>query len=67
MNRLRLLEPCPKQDFTEFTGLVMAKQPQLLKNLNSAISKGLLAETETHWQVTPLGRRYLNTLLEMLV
>jgi oxygen-independent coproporphyrinogen-3 oxidase len=45
----------------------MAEQPQLLKNLNSAISKGLLAETETHWQVTPLGRRYLNTLLEMLV
>lgn len=67
MNRLRLLEPCPKQDFTDFTGLKLEEQTTLATNLATAVKKGLLAETDTHWQVTPLGRRYLNSLLEMLV
>ena len=67
MNRLRLLEPCPKQDFTDFTGLKLEEQTTLATNIATAVKKGLLAETDTHWQVTPFGRRYLNSLLEMLV
>jgi putative oxygen-independent coproporphyrinogen III oxidase len=65
MNRFRLLEPCPKQDYSNFTGLVISKEVEL--NLHRSIEKGLLSETPSHWQVTELGRRYLNTLLELMV
>jgi oxygen-independent coproporphyrinogen-3 oxidase len=65
MNRFRLVEPCPKADYQDFTGLVLDKHT--LDNLQSAVSKGLIVETATHWQVTQLGRRYLNSLLEMMV
>lgn len=65
MNRFRLLEPCPKQDYSDFTG--QALDPATAANLKSAIQKGLLVETAEHWKVTQLGRRYLNTLLEMMV
>jgi coproporphyrinogen III oxidase-like Fe-S oxidoreductase len=37
------------------------------QNLQTAITRGLLVESNDEWQVTPLGRRYLNTLLEMMV
>jgi oxygen-independent coproporphyrinogen-3 oxidase len=37
------------------------------QNLQSALKRGLLVESDDEWQVTPLGRRYLNTLLEMMV
>ena len=65
MNRFRLLEPCPKQDYEHFTGIQLDKASQ--QNLQTALSKGLLVENDHEWQVTPLGRRYLNTLLEMMV
>lgn len=65
MNRFRLVEPCPKADYHDFTGLAL--DPQTQENLQTALNKGLLTETSTHWQVTLLGRRYLNTLLEMMV
>ena len=35
--------------------------------MNKAQDNGLLRIANEHWQVTPLGRRYLNTLLEQLV
>ena len=65
MNRFRLLEPCPKQDYRDFTGLALT--PALSLKLQSALEKGLLSETNSHWHVTELGQRYLNSLLEMLV
>jgi putative oxygen-independent coproporphyrinogen III oxidase len=65
MNRLRLVEACPKNDYAMFTGLERTNQVQ--DSLNNAINKGLLFESKDHWQVTPLGRRYLNTLLELMV
>ncbi|WP_339722814.1 radical SAM family heme chaperone HemW [uncultured Paraglaciecola sp.] len=65
MNRFRLLEPCPKSDYPDFTGLPLDNKTQ--QNLQIAITRGLLIETSDEWQVTPLGRRYLNTLLEMMV
>jgi oxygen-independent coproporphyrinogen-3 oxidase len=65
MNRFRLVEPCPKSDYTRFTGQKLDTQTQA--NLNHAIDKGLLIDSQEHWQVSPLGRRYLNTLLEMMV
>jgi oxygen-independent coproporphyrinogen-3 oxidase len=65
MNRFRLLEPCPKSDYEDFTGLPIDNKTE--ENLQIAIKRGLLVESDDEWQVTPLGRRYLNTLLEMMV
>jgi putative oxygen-independent coproporphyrinogen III oxidase len=65
MNRLRLVEPCPKADYQKYTGTPLTNDVQA--NLQNAIAKGLISESASHWQVTPLGRRYLNTLLELMV
>ena len=65
MNRFRLLEPCPKTDYENFTGLALDNKTA--ENLQIAVKRGLLVESDDEWQVTPLGRRYLNTLLEMMV
>lgn len=65
MNRFRLVEPCPKQDFTDFTGTVLTNEQ--CSALQKTIQQGLLADSATHWQVTSLGRRYLNTLLSSFV
>ncbi len=65
MNRFRLLEPCPKSDYSDFTGFPLDNATK--QNLQSALTRGLLVESTDEWQVTPLGRRYLNTLLEMMV
>jgi putative oxygen-independent coproporphyrinogen III oxidase len=65
MNRFRLLEPCPKSDYSNLTGIPLDNATK--QNLETAITRGLLVESSNEWQVTPLGRRYLNTLLEMMV
>lgn len=65
MNRFRLVEPCPKGDYSALTGLLM--NSHTLDNIERAIDKGLLIDSLDHWQVSPLGRRYLNSLLEALV
>ncbi|GAB2699412.1 radical SAM family heme chaperone HemW [Aliiglaciecola aliphaticivorans] len=65
MNRLRLLEACPKQDYEMLTGQTLSKALQ--QNLQIALHKGLISETQDAWQLTLLGKRYLNTLLETLV
>ena len=65
MNRMRLIEPCPKADFEQLTGTILTKQTA--NNIEQAINKGLLTQTQQHWQLTTLGKRYLNTLLETLV
>lgn len=65
MNRFRLIEPCPKNDYLALTGRQLTDQE--LSQLGMAIDKGLLNQTHTHWQVTELGRRYLNSLLSEFV
>ena len=65
MNRFRLLESCPKSDYEDFTGMPLDNATK--QNLQTALTRGLLVESDDEWQVTPLGRRYLNTLLEMMV
>ena len=65
MNRFRLVEPCPKQDFTDYTGVALSASQQ--NELAKAIGTGLLTENEKYWQVTHKGRRYLNTLLSAFV
>ena len=64
MNRLRLFEAVPKAEFTARTGL----DPAVMDTqLQSAMAKGLLLDEGSHWQITPLGHRYLNGLLELFL
>lgn len=65
MNRFRLVEPCPIDDFSELTGISL---PQACEEaLNNAQAQALITVSPTHWQVTEKGRRYLNTLLSCFV
>lgn len=61
MNRFRLLEACPKKDFTEMTGLNFSA---IQNTISHVLELGYLSETETHWQVTEKGKLFLNDLLE---
>ena len=65
MNRFRLLEPCPIDDYTALTGVSMTDGVKAA--LDDAAQKGLLDITPKQWQVTAKGRRYLNTLLSNFV
>ncbi|WPK54240.1 radical SAM family heme chaperone HemW [Vibrio fluvialis] len=60
MNRFRLIEPCPKADFSTTTGLpISVIQP----TLDWAIEQGYLSDNDTHWQITEKGKLFLNDLL----
>ena len=65
MNRFRLVEPCPKQAFTDFTGTALSSVQQA--SLEQAYDQKLLDIDRDHWQVTDKGRRYLNSLLSAFV
>ncbi|RDV24341.1 radical SAM family heme chaperone HemW [Alteromonas aestuariivivens] len=65
MNRFRLVEPCPTDDYPALTG--QALPDTIHAALEKAQQQGLLEIDANSWQVTPLGRRYLNSLLEALV
>lgn len=64
MNRFRLLEACPKQDFIDKTGLGFES---IQETIDWAKEKKYLDETETHWQITEHGKLFLNDLLEAFV
>ena len=64
MNRFRLFEATPKQDFTDFTGLPVTA---IATPIAKAIQQGLLTETDSHWQVTAFGHRYLNNLFDLFI
>ena len=66
MNRFRLFEPCPKSEYEQFTGLSV-NTASLKAIFEKAEKKGLIDQSDLHWQITPLGRRYLNSLLELFV
>lgn len=59
LNTTRLEEPIPHQLFSQQTGLDFETIKPLLK---LAEQKGFLKCLNTHWQVTPFGRRYTNNL-----
>ncbi|MGL5291299.1 MAG: radical SAM family heme chaperone HemW, partial [Vibrionaceae bacterium] len=60
MNRFRLFEPCPKEQFTALTGLPLSA---IAKPLARAVAQGWLSEDTEFWQVTEKGRLFLNDLL----
>lgn len=64
MNRFRLLEPCPISDFTAYTGLPLST---IAEQLEEAEQKELVTITDSHWQITDKGARYLNDLLTIFI
>lgn len=64
MNLLRLNEPMSKTLFVERTGLALSAAEQALA---PALAKGLLTSADEEWQTTPLGRRFLNSILDEMV
>lgn len=64
MNRFRLTEPCPREEFSRYTGL---EESYIRPALDSALAQGYLTETADHWQVTEKGRLFLNSLLELFL
>ncbi|MDT0628954.1 radical SAM family heme chaperone HemW [Alteromonas sp. W364] len=65
MNRFRIFEMCPKTEFQRTTGRSLTQYERA--KLNKALSLGLIQETPTSWQLTALGKRYLNSLLDLFV
>ncbi|MDT0595917.1 radical SAM family heme chaperone HemW [Glaciecola petra] len=65
MNRFRLVEPCPIVEFERYTGRALYASE--LGKLKGLAERDLLIYTDTHWQVSELGKRYLNSLLEVFV
>ncbi|PMK03638.1 radical SAM family heme chaperone HemW [Vibrio sp. 10N.261.55.A7] len=61
MNRFRLMEACPKQDFIDTTGLPVNTIQEIIDN---ALEKGYLIETRDDWKITQKGKLFLNDLLE---
>ncbi|WP_273024297.1 radical SAM family heme chaperone HemW [Rheinheimera sp.] len=64
MNRFRLLEPCPIDDFTALTGLPLST---ISAAIDEAEQKQLITVTASHWQITDKGARYLNDLLTLFI
>ena len=64
MNRLRLFEPIPFNEFEAYTGMTLAsiRQP-----IEKALAKKLLTKNTVSWQITALGHRYLNELLTLFM
>lgn len=60
MNRFRLLEPVPKKEFEQLTGLPLSA---VEKQIDWAINKNFLLQTDRTWQITEQGKLFLNELL----
>jgi len=64
MNRFRLLEAMPREEFSRYTGLPVAIiRPQI----DCALEKGYITESEQSWQITEQGKLFLNSLLELFL
>ena len=64
MNRFRLLEACPKQDFIDHTGLPLTT---IEANIDWAIEQHYLQDSGDQWQITEHGKLFLNDLLAAFV
>ncbi|AFP85219.1 radical SAM family heme chaperone HemW [secondary endosymbiont of Ctenarytaina eucalypti] len=64
MNRFRLLEAAPRVEFTILTGL---SESTIRPALDQALAAGYISESDSHWQVTDKGKRFLNSLLELFI
>ncbi|QFU21811.1 radical SAM family heme chaperone HemW [Shewanella eurypsychrophilus] len=60
MNRFRLMSAMPKVEFEQRTGL---SHKIIADGIETAKSKKLLTETQTHWELTTKGKMFVNELL----
>ena len=61
MNRFRLLEAVPKNEFEQFTGLSLSTVED---KMTWAQDQKFITETDRTWRVTEHGKLFLNELLE---
>lgn len=64
MNRFRLLEPVPKAEFEQLTGL---SQSTVESQMIFALKQGYITENPESWQITEHGKLFLNELLELFL
>lgn len=64
MNRFRLLEAAPREEFPLYTGL---HESIIRPQIDHALNDGYLIETAETWQVTEKGKLFLNSLLELFL
>ena len=64
MNRFRLLETVPKQEFEDYTGL---SQSVVKNQIDFAIQQNYIVEKADYWQITEHGKLFLNELLELFL
>lgn len=65
MNRLRLIEACPHDEFERYTGRALTQQEQgIISKLNG---QGLMLSSNSEWRLSELGKRHLNTVLAEFV
>ena len=64
MNRFRLLEPVPKAEFEQLTGL---SQSTVESQMIFALKQGYITENTDSWQITEHGKLFLNELLELFL
>jgi len=64
MNRFRLLEAAPREEFSRYTGL---NESVIRPQIDEALAKGYLTETPDNWQITEKGKLFLNSLLELFL
>ena len=64
MNRFRLLEAVPKQEFEDYTGL---SQSAVKNQIDFAIQQNYIVENNDSWQITEHGKLFLNELLELFL
>ena len=64
LNALRLIEGVPSADFLDRTGIDLSA---IQKDLQVAVQKGLLTDSITQIQATPLGLQFLNDLQEIFL
>ena len=64
MNRFRLLEAVPKQEFEHYTGL---SQSAVKNQIDLAIQQNYIVETLDAWQITEHGKLFLNELLALFL
>ena len=64
LNALRLIEGVPSADFLDRTGIDLSA---IQKDLQVAVQKGLLTDSLTQIQATPLGLQFLNDIQEIFL
>lgn len=64
MNRFRLFEPVPKNDFIQLTGLALST---IERQMSCLQTEQYLMDIGDHWHLTEKGKLFLNSVLEHFI